>query len=69
MCGRYAVVSKIEEIQKAFRAEIGKGVVFKPQANIGAGKKGSLLPKKTNLKFGIQHSDLHLHGPISRSMF
>ena len=46
MCGRYAVVSKIEEIQKAFRAEIGKGVVFKPQANIGAGKQGLIITQE-----------------------
>ena len=67
MCGRYAVVSKIEEIQKAFRAEIGKDVVFKPQANIGAGKQGLIITQEN--KSEIQHSALHLLGPISRSMF
>ena len=46
MCGRYAVVSKIEEIQKAFRAEIGKGILFKPQANIGAGKQGLIITQE-----------------------
>lgn len=43
MCGRYAIVSKIEEIQRTFRVELGAGSKPIRSANIGAGKKGLII--------------------------
>jgi putative SOS response-associated peptidase YedK len=43
MCGRYAIVSKIEEIQSTFRVELGAGTTPIRSANIGAGKKGLII--------------------------
>ncbi|MFM7618383.1 MAG: SOS response-associated peptidase family protein, partial [Bacteroidota bacterium] len=43
MCGRYAIVSKIEEIQRTFRVELGAGATPIRSANIGAGKKGLII--------------------------
>jgi putative SOS response-associated peptidase YedK len=46
MCGRYAIVSKVEEIQESFRAELKPGIAFKPSANVGAGKKGLVITQE-----------------------
>jgi putative SOS response-associated peptidase YedK len=46
MCGRYAIVSKIEEIQRTFRVDLAANASPIRSANIGAGKKGLIITQE-----------------------